>query len=150
MQHLNVLRTSRENTLALIENLSDEQLNFIPEKFNNNLIWNLGHLVVTQQLLCYRLAGLECAVNDEMIQSYRKGTKPETNASKEEIALIKQLSLSLIDSTQKDLEAGVFKNYTPYMTSFRVELTSTEDAIIFNNIHETMHYGYMRALCKLM
>ncbi len=25
-----------------------------PPNFNNNLIWNIGHILVTQQLLCYR------------------------------------------------------------------------------------------------
>lgn len=150
MQHLEILKTSRENTLALIEKLSDEQLNLIPEKFNNNLIWNLGHLVVTQQLLCYKLSGLACAVSEEMIQRFRKGTKPEADVSREEIELIKQYSLSLVESTQKDLAADIFKDYTPYMTSFRVELRSIEDALSFNNVHETMHYGYMRALYKLV
>ncbi len=150
MQYLEILKVSRENTLALIENLSTEQLNLIPEKFNNNLIWNLGHLVVTQQLLCYKLSGLDCAVSEDLIQRYRKGTAPEQDASKEEITLIKQLALSLIESTHQDLKEGVFKNYTPYMTSFRVELTSIEEALSFNNVHETMHYGYMRALYKLV
>jgi hypothetical protein len=33
-----------------------DQLNTIPEGFNNNLIWNIGHIIVSQQLLVYKLS----------------------------------------------------------------------------------------------
>jgi len=39
----------------MITPFSLEQLNKIPEGFNNNLIWNIAHCVVTQQLLCYKV-----------------------------------------------------------------------------------------------
>ncbi len=150
MNTFTLLKTSRQNALDLIQNLSDIQLNLIPEGFSNNMIWNLGHLVVTQQLLCYKLSNLDCHVTDEMIGKYRKGTKPEQDASPEEIALIKKLALELVDTTEKEYKDKIFKEYNPYMTSYNVELTSIEDALNFNNIHEGLHYGYMRALYKLM
>ncbi len=150
MNTFTLLKTSRQNTLDLIENLSEAQLNKIPEGFTNNLIWNLGHLVVTQQLLCYRLAGLECQVSEQLIEKYRKGSSPAQDASTEEIQLIKELALSLVDETEEAYQASIFQNYTPYMTSYKVELKSIEDALGFNNIHEGLHYGYMRALYKLV
>jgi hypothetical protein len=33
-----------------------EQLNKIPEGYNNNLIWNIAHVVVVQQMLVYKLS----------------------------------------------------------------------------------------------
>jgi hypothetical protein len=40
-------RTSRKVLLQFLENYTLVQLNKIPEGFNNNLIWNIAHIVVT-------------------------------------------------------------------------------------------------------
>jgi hypothetical protein len=44
-----IWETSRKKYLELIENYSLEQLNKIPQGFSNNLVWNLGHIIVSQQ-----------------------------------------------------------------------------------------------------
>jgi len=44
MNTFNTLRQTRKNILSVIEAYDKEQLNYIPEGFNNNLIWNLGRL----------------------------------------------------------------------------------------------------------
>jgi hypothetical protein len=46
--------TSRNLYLRFFEEYSLEQLNKIPEGFSNNLIWNIGHVIVAQQSLVYR------------------------------------------------------------------------------------------------
>lgn len=66
--------SSRNVLLTFLENYSLEQLNTIPEGFSNNLIWNIGHIVVVQQLLTYHLSGLPTMISEEMIAKYRKGT----------------------------------------------------------------------------
>ena len=33
---------------AFLDNFTLEQLNKIPEGFNNNIIWNIAHTIVTQ------------------------------------------------------------------------------------------------------
>ena len=53
-----ILETSRNIYLKFLEGYTLEQLNKIPEGFSNNLIWNIGHIVVSQQGLIYRLSGL--------------------------------------------------------------------------------------------
>ena len=52
------LLETRKFLLKIISSLSNEQLNKIPVPFKNNIAWNIAHLVVTQQLLCYKLSGL--------------------------------------------------------------------------------------------
>jgi len=42
----------------MIEDFSLEELNKIPEGFNNNIIWNIAHVIATQQALVYGLSGL--------------------------------------------------------------------------------------------
>jgi len=145
-EHFEFLRVSRQNTLNLISNFDNNQLNQIPEGFNNNLIWNFGHLVVTQQLLNYGLSGLPLHIEKSLVDNYKKGTKPEGIVSNEEIESLKKLFLSCVDQTELDYQHGVFKSFKTYPTSFNATLTSIKEAIAFNNIHEGLHLGYMMAM----
>lgn len=144
------LRQTRQNILNLIESCDLEQLNVIPQGFNNNLIWNFGHALVTQQLLCYRLAGLEAAFENSIIDAYRKGSSPKAPASDVALQNFKNHCFSLLDQLEKDYAAGIFQNYKPYPTSFGVTLNNIEEAIQFNTIHEAMHLGTMIAMRKLV
>ena len=58
--HFETLNITRNNIINAIEGLSLEELNTVPKGFNNNVIWNVGHVVATQQLLCYKFSGLKC------------------------------------------------------------------------------------------
>ena len=82
---LEITKTSRNIVSKFIQGYSLEQLNKVPAGFNNNLIWNIGHIVVTQQLLVYKLAGLPMMVSDELVERYKKGTKTEHQATQEEV-----------------------------------------------------------------
>ncbi|MEK4148019.1 DinB family protein [Robertmurraya sp. FSL W8-0741] len=46
----NQLEAYRSLTLKTIENISEEQAELIPNGFNNNIRWNLGHLYLDQYL----------------------------------------------------------------------------------------------------
>ena len=70
-------KTSRNILLKFLENYSLEQLNTIPEGFSNNLIWNIGHIIVVQQMLVYKLSNLPMHISDVMAEKFKKGTKPE-------------------------------------------------------------------------
>jgi len=132
------------------ENYTLEQLNKIPEGFTNNLIWNIGHIVVTQQILVYKLSGLPVMVSDEMIEKYKKGTKPEQDATQDEVDEIKSLLFKTIEKTKEDYNNGLFKNYNEYPTSTGFVLTSAEGAMNFNNFHEGIHIGVMMSIRKLV
>lgn len=141
-------RAVRQLVLKTVENLDAETMNKIPEGFNNNIIWNFAHILVTQQLLSYSLSGLTPNIPKEWIKKYRIGTKPESVVSEEEIAEIKASYISLIDKTEEDINAGIFKEFTPYTTSYNVALNTLQDALYFNNSHEALHLGYILALCR--
>ncbi|MDB0614334.1 DinB family protein [Tenacibaculum dicentrarchi] len=145
-----ILRKSRGIVLKKTENLSIEQLHKIPEGFTNNIAWNLAHLVVTQQLLQYKLSGLNCLVSDELIENYRKGTFPTETFSEEDLEEVKELFIGLPDTLQEDFEAGIFTEYTAYETSAGFTIDSIESAIAFNNLHEGIHLGVILALVKLV
>lgn len=145
---LEITRTNRRLMSKIMDNYSLEDLNKVPDGFNNNLIWNIAHVVVTQQLLVYKLSGLPMMIDDELVLKYRKGTKTEGFVDQEEVEKVKELMFSTLDQTEKDIEASIFKEYQEYPTSTGFVLKSTEDAINFNNFHEGIHLGYILALRK--
>lgn len=149
-KHFEYLKVTRNNVLKLIENLDLVQLNKIPEGYNNNLAWNLGHIVATQQLLCYGLSGLPMDMDNEFIGKYRKGSKPEGDITQADLDFMKNQMIILADKMEDDYGNGTFKEYKEYTTSFNATLSSVEDGIIFNNMHEAMHLGFMIALKKMV
>ena len=145
-----VLKKSRALVFKKVDNLSIEQLHKIPEGFKNNIAWNVAHLVVTQQLLNYKLSGLNCLASDELIEAYKKGTLPTETFSEEEFEEVKELLVGLPDTLQEDYEAGIFTEFNEYETSLGFTLDSIETAISFNNLHEGIHLGTIMALVKLV
>ncbi|PQJ21171.1 DinB family protein [Tenacibaculum sp. SG-28] len=147
---LEVLQKSRQLILELINDLTLEQIHTIPEGFTNNIAWNVAHLVVTQQLLHYKLSGLPCLIPEDLIENYRKGTKPEKSFTEEEFLEVKELLIGLPGTLKEDYAAGLFQNYTEYPTSTGYVLSSFEKAVAFNNLHEGIHLGVIMALKKLV
>lgn len=145
-----ILLKTRQLILKIIEGYSIAQLNKIPEGFNNNIVWNIGHLVVTQQLLCYKLSNLPMLVSDEMVDLYRKGTAPQKDISQEEYEEIKKLFLELPLQLETDYTKKVFKTYNEYTTSVNVTMLNIEKATAFNTLHEGIHLGSILALRKLV
>ena len=144
-----VLRNTREIFKKIIEQNALEDLNKIPNGFNNNIIWNIGHVVVSEQLLAYKLSGLESMLSDDMINKYRKDTKPEGNLTQEVVNEIKELLSSTLKKTEADYTNGVFKNYNVYTVSTTGNtLNNIDEALQFVAIHEGLHYGYVLALLK--
>ena len=141
---------SRQLTLKAIRGLTIEQLNKIPGGFKNNIAWNVAHLVVTQQLLCYKLAGLDCLVSDKMIANFQKGTSPTNTISEAEFETITAQFLQLPNQLKEDYSNSLFKNYSAYKTSVDVTLNSIEDGVIFNLYHEGIHLGIMLQLLKFV
>jgi len=145
-----ITMTVRKELSVFLQNYSLEQLNKVPDGFSNNLIWNIGHIVVVQQMLVYALSGLPMMVSPEMIAKFRKGTRPEGNVSQEEIDEIQSLLFTTIERTKTDLENGIFKEYREFTNMYGYTLKSAEDAIAFNYSHEMMHLGMMLMIRKFI
>lgn len=145
-----ILKKNRRSIIELIDHLDIEQLNKIPEGFGNSIIWNIAHLVVTQQLLCYNLSGLDMVVSDRMVTNFRKGTIPGRKVSKGDYETYKKLLIELPIQLEIDYKKDIFKKYNEYTTSLNVKIVDIDSAIGFNNYHEGIHLGAILALRKLV
>jgi hypothetical protein len=139
----------RQNVLRVLDGLSPEQLNQIPEGLNNNLIWNAGHLIATHELLTYGLSGERTPSGKEFINRYRKGTRPDGAIGTEQINLIRE-ELSVGPRRARPLYVRKQGEFRVYTTSFGVKLESLEEAVAFNNLHECLHLGTMLTQRRLV
>jgi len=152
-----ILKNQLEITLQNRKNLHDvltqtpkADLLKIPEGFRNNIWWNIAHVVVTQQLLVYKLSGLKMRVSEALVDKFKKGTVPDGTATDEEIKAIAGFLISTIEWTREDYEAGLFQDYNEYTTSAKVTLRNAQDATDFNLFHEGIHIGAILALKKML
>lgn len=141
-----IIRKTRESLLKMVDGLSIEQLNKIPEGFNNNVIWNIGHLIAAQQGICYKRAGFPAVIDEAFFDTYKSGTKPESVIDEAGFEHIKQLLVSTIDQLEVDYKNNAFANYTAWTTRYDVEISTIDQAITFLLFHEGLHTGYIQAL----
>lgn len=148
----NLLLQTRKNYLAVLEELSINEVNTIPIGFNNNMIWNIAHIIATMDILFYKLNGLETHLDSEFIEAYRKGTAPQAFVNTDMVESIKRNLLDQLEWIKKDMEAGVFpaKLAKSYTTSYNFELATLEDIFNFNQTHEALHMGMVMSLRKFV
>ena len=146
MHSINLLVQDRRLIREAVAGLPDEAWFVIPRGFDNNIAWNVGHILVTQQALHYRLSGLPTATTKADSAMFKSGTSPAGWSQEPEPDRL----LALLDETavrlEQDFEAGVFTRFLPYTTGTGIQLQCLEDALAFNNFHEGLHLGSILAL----
>src|SRR6187402_1339375 len=94
---IEIVRKARSFILGMVNDMSDDQLNKIPPGYKNNIIWNMGHLIASQQDLCYIRSNVPIVVDEGYIKLFKTDTKPQGIISSEAIDTIKKLMLPTID-----------------------------------------------------
>lgn len=153
IEKIKKLKQLRQFLLSKIADLNPKQLNKIPERFNNNIIWNLAHLIFAQQSICYLRAGQKTKVEDKYISPFKTNTKPVGFIDEQEVQIIKQLFISTIDELLFDFDKKIFANYSPpegINKIYGIGIKDIDDALEFLLYHDGLHSGYIMALKRLV
>ncbi|RZJ23647.1 MAG: DinB family protein [Acinetobacter sp.] len=141
---------SRNAFVKLLDGVSIEELNHIPEGYNNNMIWNFGHIVVSTQALCYLRTRL--SQNPQSIkyyQQYKSGTYPESKVLENEFSELKEIALQSIIDIKRDYDAGIFGSMPPFTTeTYSSEIQNINELLITTAGHDNLHFGYAWAIKK--
>ncbi len=147
MNHqIEYVKQTRHYFLSLIDGLTAQQLNEIPAGFNNNIIWNLGHLLASQQSICYVRSGNSMVIDEKYLRAYKPGTKPSPFVEEAEIEEMKQLFITAIAQFEKDYQNGLFTSYTAFTSGYGIAVNNIDEAISFLLFHEALHVGYIMAM----
>jgi len=143
---------SRQAFINLVNSLSIEQLNKVPSGYNNNVIWNLGHIVVSTPALCYVRTGIRPdASSIEFYQYYKSSTRPTYTVTEVEVAELKSLAIESISRIKQDYLKGLFSDIISFPTStYIAEISNIEELLITTVGHDNLHFGYAVALRRLI
>ncbi len=145
-----ILRAYRNAIVHTIDDLDLEQLQMIPKGFKNSIFWNVAHILVIQQVLQYKLSGLDILITNDWVENYKKGTQPKFLINDDEVEYVKRKLISTVDQLEQDYADRKFETYTEYETSMGVTLSSVEDAIEYDNAHEGLHLGVIKVMKKII
>lgn len=149
-KHFEDLIKIREHFSSYLQRFDLKRLTEIPQGFRNNIFWNCAHAVVTQQLMTYYLSDTKMLVDFDWVDRFKKGTLGDPNIMEDEVdQLIELLEYTAI-RLKKDYYAENLNFFKPYDTSFGIRLETIEDAIRYNNLHESLHLGYVQALARIV
>jgi len=145
-----ILRASRNRLLQLIETHDREILFKIPEGFNNNIIWQIGHCITSQQRHMYMRSGLPMYISKEFIESFKIGSSPRSWKINPDINEVKHLLIDTVNHLESDLKSGLFVNYEPFELPIGFQVKNYVDALKAANYHEAEHSGVILTYLKLL
>ena len=91
------------------------------------------------------MSGNPFRIDKYWVDTYKKGTLANLSVSESEVEDLGFLLIETSKILMKDYDDDFFPDYTAYSTSFGIDLKNIQDAIIFNNMHESLHFGYVMA-----
>lgn len=144
------IRRTRSYIIDLVKDLSLEKLNKVPHGFNNNIFWNLGHLVAAQESICYTKGALAAPIPEKEYAAFKPGTRPERFFDNNEEDEIKSLMISSVDVLQNDYQNGVFNGFVPWTNRYGNRLNDIDEAIAYLQFHEGLHLGVITSLKRLV
>ncbi len=151
-----ILLLVRGRAAQRLAELTPEQWLAQPAGFVNNIAWNVGHLVMAQQGLCYARFGLEPPVGHEKMAEmrvlYGGGTSPADWTETPDTDELQRLFVDLAQQMSDDIAAGKLDNLTmPEPVDGRfAPPESTMHGLIYNQSHEGLHIGTIGELIGFM
>ncbi len=133
---INQLETYRSEILGILEEVTEEEAEMIPEGFNNNIRWNMGHIYLDQFLWLQAITKEKVDVPEQFNMWFGYGTSPsdfdyDTPSFEELKILLKKQPAQIKERYGDRLE----KEYP----SIDMGMHTIEQVLIRTIFHEGMH-----------
>lgn len=132
----NQLESYRSYILGVLENVTEEEAEYIPKGFNNNIRWNLGHIYLDQYLWIQAVTKEKACVPEQYKSWFGFGTSPadfssETPSIEELKVLLKKQPAHIKEEFGDRLE----EEFPPT----EMGMHTIEQVLIRTIFHEGMH-----------
>lgn len=143
-------RTTRYHMMKELDGLERDVLYVIPEGREDNILWNVGHLLCSLSRLAYVRTGHPLPVPEHYLPLFGKGTNAldwETPPDADEVL---GAFTAMPARIEQDYRAGKFHDYDPLTLAPGHTIDSVEEAIAFHCFHEGLHIGRIITLKQLL
>lgn len=144
------LRTTRWHMVRELDGLSHDQLLAIPEGRDDNILWNVGHLLCSLSRLTYVFSGYPLPIPQAYLSLFGKGTNAVSWESPPDPEEVLQRFLEMPDKIEADYRAGKFGDYKPLTLGGGHTVQSVEEAVAFHCFHEGLHIGMVISLKRML
>ena len=143
----NQLKSYREDTLSLLEDVSTEEAEIMPSGFNNNIRWNMGHIYLDQYLWIETQTKEKTNVPSEFNIWFGYGTSPADFSS--ETPSYKEL-ITLLENQIEDIRFKFGSKLEIENSPTEMGMHTIEQVLIRTIFHEGIHFQNILNLKKFI
>ena len=150
---LDQLEFARSQTLALLQEVSEETADRLPEGFRNTIRWNAGHIYVIQERLAFLPLGLPMNLPAGYAEQFEYGTSPSTKpetAQMPSLSELKQLLQEQPGRIREALSTRMGESLTPFTGIPGLSLSTPEQYLSFSLYHEGLHVSVIKMYRQLL
>ncbi|MFP3918079.1 DinB family protein [Lysinibacillus telephonicus] len=130
------LESYRGNIINVLENITEEQSEIVPKGFNNNIRWNMGHILLDQYLWIEALTKEKSEVPEQFNYWFGFGTSPANfNADTPSFHELKEL-LKIQPAKIREAYSNRLEEEFP---TVEMGMYTIEQVLIRTIFHEGMH-----------
>ena len=142
------LKVIRSTTLNAVKELNESQADTVPEGFNNNMRWNLGHVYLSLERFAFAFAQEPMVVPDGFLELFGRDSKPsewkvQPPTLPALIQLLEDQTSRIEDKLNSRLDEVVSK---PLIMPSGLILKTIAEYLTFSMYHEGMHVQTIRML----
>ncbi|GAA0504366.1 DinB family protein [Salinibacillus aidingensis] len=142
----------RESTINFVKDMGEATSELVPDKLNNNIKWNLGHIYVVGEKFLFHFTGEETKIPSNYPTFFNTGTSPadwemKPPSLKELIDVLSEQINRMNLALSGRMDEKVKEAYT---TSTGFELRIVKEFVSFCLYHEGMHFGAIKNIGKLV
>ncbi|WP_242877474.1 DinB family protein [Desulfosporosinus sp. BG] len=146
----NQLKVVRTNTINAVKELSESQVDSVPEGFSNNIRWNLGHVYLVQERFAFGFTQEPIQMPDGFTDLFGKDTKPsewkiQPPTLSELIKLLDDQTNRIKEKLLNRLDEAVVN---PLTMPSGLTLKTIGEFLTFSMYHEGMHVQTIKMLKK--
>lgn len=148
-QQFEMTRGMLLNFVLELEKMDDKQILAVPEGFQNNILWHIGHVLVTAEAFMFGYPQQASGLNPAYAGLFAMGTKPADWES--DVPALQILKEDL--SAQLEKIRGLDDNFLAGKLPFQFPVPNIHtfaDLYHLMSYHEAEHIGQMKAMRKLV
>jgi uncharacterized damage-inducible protein DinB len=143
----NQMALFRSRTVKWIEAVDPTIVDVMPTNFINTIHWHIGHILIVQDRLTLRLAGLEIGLPEAYLGWFGNGTKPaDWQTQPPSVDILLQQLKEQPDRLQKQISGKLEERLATKLAIPFNNMETLGEALNYSFYHEGIHLGYMMAL----